>query len=99
MSGYEIGKLKGECVLVYRDAGGKRHRYRLGTSDARQAALLAPAIYAELTKPKGKLVADLWDAFIREKSDRAIVATMQHTWKVLKPRFGALPGDGIASAD
>ena len=29
MPEYRIGKLNGECVLVYYDSTGKRHRYRL----------------------------------------------------------------------
>src|SRR5205807_2282633 len=99
MSGYSIGWLNGECVLIYYDRTGTRHRYRLGTKDPRQAAILAPAVYTELRRPKGKTVAELWEAFTEEKAGRAIVGTMIHTWKALKERFGAMAGDEITVED
>jgi integrase len=96
---YKIGKLNGECVLVWRDSAGKRHRYRLGTEDPRRAAILAPAVYSELARPKGKLVAELWDAFTRAKAGRVITVSMVHTWKSLKNRFGSTAGDSITVED
>jgi integrase len=99
MADYSIGKLNGECVIVYYDATGKRHRYRLGTTDPREAAIRAPAIYAELTRPKGKTVAELWRAFTNDKAGRAITVTMDHTWKALRERFGAMHGDAISVED
>jgi integrase len=98
MSEYSIGKLNGECCLVYYDPGGKRRRYRLGTDDARQAAILAPAVYHELTKPKGKTVAALWAAYEREHEGRAILETMKHTQKALS-RFWDMDGEQITVED
>jgi hypothetical protein len=69
---YTIGKLKGECVLVYRDSTGKRRRYRLGTADASEARRLAPAIYAERTRPEGTKVKDLWEAYTLDKAGRPV---------------------------
>ena len=60
--GYKIGRLRGDFVIVFRDSAGKRHRYSLGTADASEAKRLAPTIYAELTRPRGTSVADLWRA-------------------------------------
>jgi integrase len=99
MADYSIGKLKGQCVLVYYDSAGNRRRYRLGTADARQAAITAPAIFATLTRPKGKTVAEFWDVFTRDKAGRAIIGTMTYTWKALRERFGHLSGDAITDAD
>jgi hypothetical protein len=48
---YRVGWLNGKCVLVWRDAAGKRKRYSLGTRDPREAQRRAPAVYAELTLP------------------------------------------------
>lgn len=96
---YTIGKLNGECCLVYRTADGKRCRHRLGTNDPGKARQLAPALYSELTRPKGKSVAELWQAYLIEKSGRAIVVTMPFAWKSLAPRFGTLAGDAITRAD
>src|SRR4051812_23952003 len=98
MRDYSIGWLKGERVLVFwRD--GKRSRHRLGTADPREAERRAPAVYAELTRPKGKAVADLWQGYITDKSGRAVLVTMHHTWKALERRFSALSGDSITIAD
>lgn len=91
---YTIGKHRGGLSLVfYRD--GKRSRHALGTADPDEAKRRAPAVYAELTRPQGNTVQELWDAYTADKADRAVVATMKHTWKALKPMFGPLQGDRI----
>lgn len=96
---YTIGKLNGECCLVYRTADGKRSRHRLGTNDPSKARQLAPALYSELTRPKGKSVAELWQSYLIEMAGRAIAVTMPFAWKSLGPRFGTLAGDAITRAD
>jgi integrase len=96
---YRIGWLNGKCVLVWRDAAGKRKRYSLGTGDPREAARRAPAIYAELTRPLGRSVAELWAAYVADRQGRAILATMEHTWKALKDCFGPMAGDRITTVD
>jgi integrase len=96
---YRIGKLKGECVLVYRDAAGNRHRYRLGTADASEARRRAPAIYAERTKPQGTKVKDLWQAYTLDKAGRPVIGTMLHTWKALQLRFGEMEAEAITIPD
>jgi integrase len=57
------------------------------------------ALAAELTRPKGTRVADLWPAYIRDKDGRAILTTMVHTWKALKDRFGPMAADAITVQD
>jgi integrase len=96
---YRIGWLNGKCVLIWRDAAGKRKRYALGTGDPREAQRRAPAVYAELTRPLGKSVAVLWKAYVADREGRAILATMEHTWKALSERFGPIAGDRITVAD
>ena len=93
-----LGKLNGECVLVYY-VGGKRRRFRLGTSDPREAAIRAPRVFAELTRPKGKTVEELWRAFVSDKTGRRIIMTMDYTWKVLRERFAYMHGDSISVED
>lgn len=91
---YSVGKHRGGFSLVfYRD--GQRRRHALGTSDPGEAKRRAAGLYTELTKPKGKTVQELWDAYTADKEGRAVVETMKHTWKALKERFGSLPGDAI----
>lgn len=97
MPEYTIGKLRGGLALIYYE-NGKRHRHSLGTSDKSEAERRAPGLYAELTRPQGKAVSDLWQAYKADKQGRAIIATMEHTWKALKDRFGDLPGDEITTA-
>jgi integrase len=96
---WELGKLNGECVLVWYDAERKRRRYRLGTSDPREASIRAPRIFAELTRPKGKTVAELWQAFVSDKAGRRIIVTMDYTWKTLRERFAYMHGDSISVED
>jgi integrase len=95
---YRLGRLKGEFVVVWYEHG-ERRRHRLGTENPREAALLAPAVYSELTRPKGKSVADLWRAYTQDRSGRAVIETMRHTWKALSERFAGMPGDAITVAD
>jgi integrase len=98
MSGYRIGKLNGRFVLVF-DVRGKRRRFRLDAKDASEAYRLAPGIFAELTRPAGRKVSDLWQAYVQDRAGRAITVTMVHTWKALRGRFGEMQADAITVAD
>lgn len=94
---WTITRLRGGLALTfYRD--GRRARHSLGTSDPREAYRLAPAVYAELTRPTGRTVADLWAAYTLAKAGKPVLATMEHTWKAIKPNFGDLDGEAITSA-
>jgi len=98
MPEYRIGRLNGRlCLTWWRD--GKRHRYSLGTNDPREAERLAPALYAELTRPKGTTVEELWRAYVLDKEGRAVLVTMVHTWKALRDRFGPMEGAAVSVAD
>ena len=95
---YRIGRLNGRlCLTWWRD--GKRHRYSLGTDDPREAERLAPALYAELTRPKGKSIEELWQAYAEDRAGRAVLVTMGYTWKALHPRFARSDGDAVTVAD
>lgn len=98
MSEWRLTRLKGEFCLTWYE-GDIRRRYRLGTSDPKEAARLAPSRYAELTRPLGKTVAELWTAYCTDMDGRAVVGTMKHTWKALRDRFGPIEGDSISIAD
>lgn len=98
MHEWRITRFRGKLALTY-NKDGKRHRYTLGTSDAREAQRLAPALYAELTRPRGTTVADLWKAYELDKHGRAVLNTMKYTWKALEPHFGHRHGDSITVAE
>lgn len=95
---YRIASERRGRVLVFYH-GGKRHRIALGTADQGEAERRAPAIYSELTRPKGTTVAALWEGYTRDKTGRAVVGTMEHTWKALKGRFGPMTAETITVAD
>ncbi len=98
MSEWWLTRLRGEfCLTVEKD--GKRIRRQLGTTDARKANLIAPAIYAELTRPSGTTVQELWSAYLKDREGRAIVGTMEHTWKSMKDRFGPRDAESITKDD
>lgn len=95
---YSIGRIGEEFVLVYYDQHKKRHRYRLGTRDARRAQFLAPGAYASLIRPSGKTVRELWGAYEHHNAGRAILKTMAYTKKALD-RFWEMDGEQITTED
>ena len=102
MPEWRLTRLRGEfCVAWDEDSDGRtiRRRYRLGTADKAEAARRAPARYAELTRPAGSTVAELWQGYVADKEGRAVLDTMQHTWKALAARFASLEGAAITIAD
>lgn len=99
MSAYTIQRYRGKWALVFTDDGGRQHRHTLGTSDPREAQLRAPAVYAELTRPTGRMVADLWRAYLLDMNGRAITRTMTHTFKALRERFGPVAAERVSIAD
>ncbi|WP_246692526.1 site-specific integrase [Mesorhizobium sp. WSM4303] len=97
MSIWRITRLNGEYCLTW-DEGDIRRRYRLGTDDPKEAARRAPARYAELTRPKGSTVKDLWESYCLDKVGRSVVTTMKFTWKALAPHFAEVEGESVALA-
>lgn len=96
---WRITRFRKGLALTFNDASGKRHRHALNTSDPREAQQFAPALYAELTRPQGTTVADLWKGYCIEKEGRSVVTTMRYTWKALEPHFGKRDGDTITLDD
>lgn len=101
MPEWRLTRLRGEFCVTWNDPAVPtgRRRYRLGTSDPKEAARLAPAAYAGRTRPVGKTVGDLWKGYERDMEGRAVVGTMKHTWKALKARFETMEAETITIAD
>lgn len=98
MPEWRITRLRGKLALTF-ERGGKRHRHSLGTDDPRQAYLIAPAVFAELTRPTGRTVQDLWTAYTLDKAGKAVLVTMEFTWRALRERFGSRDGENITKDD
>src|SRR5262249_35784589 len=64
-----------------------------------EAEIEAPGIFATLTRPKGKTVAELWNAYLADYAGRAIVENMPFTWKALGRHFGAMDAEQITIED
>ena len=96
---YKIQRLRGELAVVFYDTQGRRHRHTLGTTDEAQAELLAPAIYAEASKPRSSLVEELWHAYEHDKSGRAILKPRKAAWVALKARFAGMRAEEITVED
>ena len=99
MSEWRITRLNGEFCVTWDEDGGVRRRYRLGTTDAKEASRRAASRYAELTRPKGSTIADLWKAYTIDREGRAVLVTMKYTWKALEARFGPMDGTAVAVQD
>lgn len=99
MPEWRLTRIKGEFCVTWDDEGGVRRRYRLGTSDAKEASRRATSRYAELTRPRGTKVKDLWSAYRHAKEGLAVLETMKHTWKALEKRFGEMEGVAISVDD
>lgn len=99
MPDWRLTRLKGEFCITWDDPDGIRRRYRLGTTDAKEASRRATSRYAELTRPKGTKVKDLWKAYCHAKEGLAVLETMKHTWKALELRFGELEGNAVSVDD
>lgn len=99
MPTYSIGRLKGRFVVVWTDEEGKRRRFRLNAADQGEASRAAAALFAEINQPRGGKVEELWKAYVQDRTGRAITATMEHTWKALRDRFGNMDSMAITVAD
>lgn len=103
MSGYRITRLRGQYAITFEDTApdGRtiRRRYSLNTSDPTEAARRAPSRYAELTRPRGTTIADLWAAYRKEHAGRRIADNMEWSWRALKSRFGPMEAESLTVAD
>jgi len=99
MPEWRLTRLRGEFCVTWDDGDGVRRRYRLGTADKAEATRLATSRFAELTRPRGTTVADLWKGYLADMEGRAVVGTMSHTWKALEKRFGPMEAEAISIAD
>jgi len=79
--------LRGRLALTFEE-NGKRKRYSLNTTDRHEAEKIAPAIYAELTRPNDDVIDGLFMAYKRDKINRVIATNIEYTWRNLSKFFG-----------
>jgi integrase len=92
---YKIGRLNGRFVVSWW-AEGKRRRYRLDARTRAEAeAEAVDVIRREAARPAGATIADLWEAYRREKDGRRVAVAMGYEWKALGSQFGHLRADQI----
>jgi integrase len=92
---FKVGKLKERFVVTWW-ADGKRRRLRLkadALGDAQREAI--DVIRALDSTPRGDTVADLWEAYRKDKEGRRVAAAMKFEWKTIGPHFGHLRPDQI----
>ena len=94
-SDYRIGRLNGRFTVSWWE-DGKRRRYRLDARTRTDAAREAiDVIRRKVTSPEGATVADLWEAYRREKEGRRVATGMMHEGKAVLPHFGHLRPDQV----
>lgn len=98
MQEWRITRLRGGFALAF-ERDGKRKRFTLNTNDAGEARRLAPALYAELTRPQGTTVKDLWEAYRADKSTKSIATTMAYTGISILSHFGQREGELITKTE
>lgn len=99
MRNYRIGRLNGRFVVTWEE-GGKRRRFRLNATTAREAENEARQIIAEASAPRGSAtVAEIWEAYRADRKGRTIAESMRHTGKAVVPAFGHYLPDQITAQD
>ena len=98
-SEYRIGRLNGRFTVSWWE-DGKRRRYRLDACTKQDAQREAIDVIRRLTAtPSGAMVADLWEAYRREKDGRRVAVGMFFEGKAVLPFFGHLRPDQITIAN
>jgi integrase len=98
MPDYRIGRLNGRFVVSWwtADTPRRRRRYRLDALDAKGAEREAiDVIRRERSAVTGALIADLWEAYRKEKDGRRVAVAMRHEAKAVLPHFGHLRPDQV----
>lgn len=99
MQQFTIQRFRGGLAVVWYESG-KRKRHRLKACTRAEAEAEARDFATGLQKPKSSLtVADLWNAYTREKAGRRVEESMLYRGKSILPWFGALRPEQITIED
>ena len=99
MPEYTLTRHRGKWALTFAD-GGRRRRITTGTADERDAEHIARAIWQRLTAAQSERLADLWPAYVRDRTqDGARADRFKAHWTALAPTFGNRIGSAITRED
>src|SRR5580765_8289773 len=97
MPDYRLGRLNGRFVVSWWE-DGRRRRYRLDATTQGQAQSEAiDLIRRKRDAPNGSTVAELWEAYRKDKDGRRVAVAMRHEWKAVGPHFGHLRPDQVTT--
>jgi len=97
---WRLTRLRGNWALTFNDAQtGKRHRHNLKTRSRHEASKLAPALFEELTRPKGAIIDALVGAYRQDKAGRTVDSGMRYIWRRLGRYFSGREADTVTIAD
>ena len=100
MPEYRLTKHRGQISLAYNDDERGRIRVALGTDDAGLAEARAREWWKKHTAPTTERVADLWTAYIADRSiDVVDIGRLKNAWKALEPHFGHKLGSAVNVQD
>ncbi len=100
MREYRIGRLKGRYVVTWRDADGKRSRYRLAAQSVQDAEREARDLMMQASAPvSGVVVSQLWGAYQGEVAGRRQASKLAQVGKNVLPVFGHLSPHQITADD
>lgn len=99
MSEISIGRLRGGFCVYWRDPStGRRARHKLEARTRAEAEAEAVGVYlrhAMANAPRGRTVADLWEAYREDLGSKPTATTMSYTGKAVQEHFGAYTPEQI----
>ncbi|WP_243406128.1 site-specific integrase [Sphingosinicella sp. YJ22] len=92
---YKLVPHRGKLALAY-GSGPSRIRRSTGTNDRGLAEARAREIWSNLHRPASERVADLWAAYVNDRSkELSDLSRLKNAWKALGPFFGERLGSTI----
>lgn len=97
MPEYSIQRFRGGYACVWRDAAGKRHRYRLAATNRPGAEAEARRIWANQGHGSAWTVGGIVTAYIADREADGIVSTTRQkdAWKAMRPFWDGITPDLI----
>lgn len=95
---YRLGYLKGQAVVVWKDAQGP-HRRRLGKLNEIEARAALDSWVSRVTLLKDrdtKTVGEIWEAYKADREkDGKLIVNFDNDWKALRSRFESLDVEAV----